>query len=519
MTQYREILRMANESFSGRLIARTLSISRNTVSRTLKRSKEIGLTWPDVIKKSLEEDQVRALLFPAKESTSNYAELNFSYMEKELRKTGVTLQLLWMEYCDQARAKNKHPYMYSRFCDLYREYAQIDKVSMHIPRTPGQDVEVDWAGKTGFLKDPATGELVPVYIFVATMSYSQYAYAEGFLDQSLDSWITAHIHLFEFLSGVPKNIIPDNLKTGVKTPSFIEPDIQKNYQEMAIYYSTFIIPARVARPKDKPNVEASVRNLANNLLGKIRNDTFFTLEEFNEKLREHLNGFNSHAFQKKTGSRATLFFQEEKDLLTPLPKTKYELATWKTATIQPNYHVSVDGMFYSVPFQYSSKREGNKKIKTEVKITSGLIEIFYRDKRIASHPRLFGRKGQYQTVLKHMPDKHQKFLEWNDDRFINWAKEIGPNTCLLIKQLLETHVISQQAYRSCFGILRLADQEGEDHLEAVAEKALSFHTLPSYKLVKMLSQGLKDQPGQAKKAKPEESHAFLRNLRGDNDHE
>jgi transposase len=311
---------MADDLFSQRQIATTLRISRNTVSNTLAAAKEHGLSWHKVKEESMDESQVRAQLYPQKLVESDYEQPACDHIEKELRKVGVTLQLLWLEYCDRAHANGKRPYMYSRYCDNYRTYSQKNKATMHIKRTPDEEVEVDWAGKIGYLKDPVSGELVPVYISVASMSYSQYSYAEGFLKMDIDAWITAHIHLFEFLGAVPKTIIPDNLKTAV-SPTYRQ--IIRNWQ-------------------------------------------------------------NTHAFQKKTGSRATLFAQE-RDLLTHLPKTRYEMATWKVATVQPNYHISVDGMFYSVPFQYISQ-------KLNVKSTSSLIEIYKADSRITSHWRLQGRK-------------------------------------------------------------------------------------------------------------------------------
>ncbi len=508
MTKHREILRMANESFSQRQIASALRVSRNTVRNTLMTAKEQGLSWQVIQKQGLLESQVRTLLYPQKLIESNYEQPNLGYIEKELRKVGVTLQLLWLEYCDRAHANGKRPYMYSRYCDHYRAYSQKNRATMHIKRTPGEEVEVDWAGKTGYLKNPISGELVSVYIFVATMSYSQYSYAEGFLSMDIDAWITAHIHLFEYLGGVPKTIIPDNLKTGIKKPSYCEPDIQANYQELAEHYSTFILPARIKRPRDKPNVENSVKNLANKILGKIRNQPFFTLEEFNEEVWKYVDVFNTHAFQKKTGSRATLF-GEELDLLTHLPKTRYEMATWKVATVQPNYHISVDGMFYSVPFQYISQ-------KLSVKRTSSLIEIFKGDTRITSHQRLAGRKGQYHTILDHMPPKHQKYLEWDEDRFLSWAEQIGISTRKVIELLLKKYRIPQQGFRSCFGILKLGDKGNKELLEQTSTKVLGYTDAPSYKLVKTVFAELKNQGADlVRKADPSIDHAYIRNLKGE----
>ena len=252
MTKYREILRMSAGGFSQRTIASTLSISRNTVTSTLKRAEKKKLDWQTVAQQRLSEKQIADLLFPPKKKEGQYQIPDFEYMAKELKKTGVSLQMLWMEYCESCRSTEKRPYMYSQYCELFRKYAKKNQATMTIPRTPGEQVEVDWAGQTASLKDPVTGNTVPVYIFVAAMSYSQYCYAEGFLKMDLESWIEAHIHLFEFLGGVPKTVVPDNLKTAVTKAFRSDPEIQQNYQELAEHYNTFILPARVKRPRDYP---------------------------------------------------------------------------------------------------------------------------------------------------------------------------------------------------------------------------------------------------------------------------
>lgn len=377
---------------------------------------------------------------------------------------------------------------------------------MHIPRKPGEQVEVDWAGKTGSLKDPATGDLIPVYIFVAAMSYSQYCYAEGFLRMDLEAWITAHVHLFEFLGGVPKTVVPDNLKVGITNPFRSDPEIQKNYQELAEHYGTFIMPARIKSPRDKPSTEGAVGKFANMLLGKVRNQTFFTIEEFNDVLEGYLESYNTHQFQKKMGSRAS-FFAEETDLLAPLPKTRYELATWKTATVQPNYHIAVQKMYYSVPFQYISK-------KLQVKMTSTLVEVYDNDKRICSHLRLTGRDGQYRTEIEHMPDSHQEYLKWDEARFIRWASSYGPATREVVQSILSSHAIPQHGFRACMGILKLPRKGEESILERTCEKVLTLTPSPSFKVVKSIFRKQKDQL-EVPTTHPSEAHAFIRNLRKD----
>ncbi len=249
--------------------------------------------------------------------------------------------------------------------------------------------------------------------------------------------------------------------------------------------------------------EGAVGKFANTLLGKVRNQTFFTVEEFNETLIHYLDSYNSHQFQKKLGSRATLF-AEEIDLLTPLPKQRYELATWRTATVQPNYHVAVHKMFYSVPFQYISK-------KLQVKTTRSMVEIYDGDTRICSHLRLEGRSGQYRTRPEHMPDKHQKYLQWDEKRFMNWAAQYGPSTEAVIRALLASHAIPQHGFRGCLAILKLPGKHEGAILEQACAKALTLSQRPSYKVVKRIYKTIKEQPA-TESAHPSEAHAFIRNL-------
>lgn len=406
-------------------------------------------------------------------------------IDREMKKAGVNLALLWTEYCEDCRASGKTPLMYSQFCHHYRQYRQKTKATMHIQRTPGEQIEVDWAGQTACLTDPDTGNMVKANIFVAAMSYSQCTYVEAFLSQDLSSWITAHIHMFQYFGGVPKIIVPDNLKTGVTKTDWYTPEIQKNYQEMAEYYDTVIVPARVRMPKDKPNAEGSVGKISTWILAKIRNIKCFSLTELNDLILEKLEIYNRSSFQKKDGSRQSLL-QEEKAYLLPLPKTPFELATWKIATVQFNYHIAVDGMYYSVPFEYIKQ-------KVSIKVTRSLIEVFSGATRICSHPRLYGRKGQYSTLQIHMPPDHQKFLEWDGPRFIDWASRIGPCTKSVIEGVLAQHKVKQQGFRSCMGTLKLADKYSAKRLESACQRALSFSVRPSYKTIQAILKAGQDK--------------------------
>lgn len=479
MTKYREILRLYSQGISQRSIAASCECSRNTVSKIVARAKELNVKWP--LSSETTDGELDKLFFP-KDNPSNskgrrYPDLE--YIHKELTRNGVTLKLLWNEYCEECRLSNELPLMYSQFCFHYQKFSETKRATMHVPRKPGEQLEVDWAGQTASIVDRDTGEIIPAYVFVSALSYSQLAYVEAFLSQDQESWINAHVNMYRFYGGVTRILVPDNLKTGVEKASWYSPVINKTYHEMAEHYDTAVIPARVRKPKDKPNAEGTVGVISTWIIAALRNQKFFSLHELNKAIREKLNSFNQKPFQKKEGSRYSIFLEEEKPMLMPLPTTPYELAIWKKATVQFNYHISVDKMHYSVPYEYI-------KHEVDVRITHNIIEVFYNNHRICSHPRLHGRVGQYSTNEAHMPEDHQSYVQWNADRFISWAQNVGPNTTVTIKAILSSHKIEQQGYRSCMALLKLADKYSIARVEAACKKAISYTPNPSFKSVKTI---------------------------------
>ena len=477
MTKYREILRLSNLGLSQQSIADSCGVSKKTVNRVLKKAKEINISWP------LDANDTDAVLaeklFPSadKPTASNKRMPDFAYIRKELLRNGVSKKLLWTEYMEDCRANGEEPLMYSQFCYHIQQDEQKHRATMHISRKPGEQVEVDWAGDPATVIDPDTGEILKAYVFVGVMTYSQYAYVEAFLDMKQKSWISAHVHMYEYFGGVAKILVPDNCKTAVvHNGGWKDQQINETYQEMAEHYGTAIIPARVRTPKDKPNAEGTVGMISTWITAALRDEQFFSLAELNRAIKEKLELFNHKLFQKKEGSRIRLFLEEEKPFLTPLPATHFELADWRQATVQFNYHISIDKMLYSVPYEYIKK-------KVDVRVTEHTIEIFYNHKRIASHRRLTGRPGQYSTITEHMPQEHQRYLEWNGDRFRKWAERIGINTYTVVNAILTSKPVEQQTYRSCMGLLKLAEKYSDSRLEAACKKALSFTASPSYKSI------------------------------------
>lgn len=482
MTKYREIIRLKSLELSERAIASSCHVSRNTVSRVLKKAKELNISWP-LEDEFMTDADLENLLFPKpeKETPTTRRMPDYNYIRRELLRNGVTKKLLWIEYCEECRMNSEEPLMYSRFCYYLQQEEQRRNATMHIPRKPGQQIEVDWAGDPAYIIDPDTGELTPVWLFVGVMTYSQYAFVEGFMDEKSKNWIKAHVHMYDYFGGVTPILIPDNCSTAVNhhRSDWYTVELNQTYHEMAEHYNTAIVPARVRKPKDKPNAEGCVGLISTWITAALRNEQFFSLAELNAAIREKLEAFNARQFQKKECSRQSLFLGEETPLLAPLPATPFEFAEWKIATVQFNYHISVDKMSYSVPYQYI-------KNKVDVRITETTIEIFSNHNRIASHRRLYGRPGQYSTVTEHMPDSHKKYLEWNGDRFRRWATQIGTNTYEVVNAMLTSGRVEQQSYRSCMGLLKLSEKYSEEKLEAACKRALLYNVSPSYKSIKNL---------------------------------
>ena len=476
--KYGEILRLASIGFSRRNIALSVPCSRNTVAKTLNRAAELNIGWP--LPKGMTEAELGKRLFDQDEKLPKTSRRmpDFEYIRKELLKNGVNKKLLWTEYLEECRQCGEEALMYSQFCYYIQQDEQKRRATAHIPHKPGEQIEVDWAGDPAYVIDPNTGEAVEAHVFVGVLTYSQYAYVEAFPDEKTPSWIKAHAHMFEYFGGVAKILVPDNTVTAVKHRSdWYTQELNETYRELAEHYGTAIIPARVRKPKDKPNVESNVGHVSTWIIAALRKEQFFTFEELNEAIREKLEKYNSSNFQKKDGSRQTLFEEEEASVLIPLPTSPYELAEWKEATVQYNYHVSYDNMFYSVPAEYLGDR-------VNLRVTESTVEIFHGQARIASHRRLTGRKGQYSTVSEHMPADHQEYFEWNGDRFRKWAKDIGINTFRVVDAMLTSAKVEQQAYRGCMGLLKMADKYSGNKLEQACSKALEYTMTPSYKIIK-----------------------------------
>jgi len=485
MRKIRETLRLHFGSGLGqRPIARCLDISRTTVGDYLRRAKAANLGWP--LPESLTDQQLYNQLFPPSVpmSITGRSVPDSAYLHTELKRKGVTLMLLWEEY----QADHPQGYRYSHFCELYRQWARKLKLSMRQTHKAGEKLFVDYAGHTLPIVNPQTGEISDAQIFVAVLGASSYTFAEATLSQNLPDWLGSHTRAFEFFCGVPELVIPDNLKSAVSKPCRYEPDLNPSYQDLAEHYGTAIIPARVRRPKDKSKAEVGVQIVERWILARLRNQTFFSLAEANTAISTLLIDLNSRPFKKLPGSRKEAFDSLDRPVLKPLPAEAYTFSQWKKVRVGIDYHVEIDGHYYSVPYQLRGKQ-------LDARITASSIECFQQRKRVASHVRSF-QKGRHSTVSAHMPKGHQEYADWTPERLIRWASKTGARTATMTEAILASRQHPQQAFRSAMGLMRLAKVYTPERLEAACDLALEGHAT-NYKSVKsILSTGLDQQPRQ-----------------------
>lgn len=507
MRKIKTILRLHHESkLSQHQIANSLHLSVGAVNKYLKRAEKAGITWP--LSNELDDE---VALQKRLQTTSQIATatspkhaINFLTIHQELRRKGVTVQLLWEEYAQTT----SNPLSYVHFCRLYRQWRDIQPRSMRQTHKAGDKVFVDYAGHTIDIIDPDTGEIRTAQIFVGILGASNYTYAEATWSQQLPDWIASHRRMFEFFGGVPALVVPDNLKSGISKACRYEPDTNPTYADFIDYYGTAVLPARPSKPKDKSKVENAVLVVERWILARLRNRTFVGLTELNTAIRELLYQLNHRPFKKLPGCRASLFTETDKPALRSLPLYPYEFTHFKRARAHIDYHIELDHHYYSVPYQYIGKEMG-------VRFTSERIECWYQGKQIALHVRSY-KKGKHTTIAEHMPKSHRKHMEWTPGRFLNWAAGIGVSTTRYVKRLLESKPHPEQGYRSCLGLLNLSKRFGDARLEKACERAWKLGAKTRKSVESILTHKMDQQPLPEEKNHPSAMNFAHENVRGKN---
>jgi transposase len=503
MRKIKDILRLKFDSgLSHRQIASSCQMACSTVSDYIKRAKAAGLGWP--LPEGLTEEDLDTRLFPSKREPYFHPPAkpspDFSRIHEELRihqKVNLTLDLLWREY------KEQYPggYQYSQFCRLYDQWRQTLDLPMRQTHKAGDKVFVDY-GEGLKLIHPATGERIPTELFVAVWGLSNFTYAEATLTQSLPDWISSHVRAFDYFGCVPHVLVPDNLKSGITKACYYEPEINPTYADLASHYGVAVLPARPRHPRDKAKVEAGVLIAKRWILAALRHRTFYTLDELNKAIRELLSQLNDRMLRKMKKSRRQLFGELDRPAAKALTAEPYQLADWKKATVNIDYHIEIDKHYYSVPYQYVHQ-------KVEARITPTTVEIFSKGTRIAAHARSF-EPHKHTTVAVHMPTAHQEQGRWNPERILKWAETIGPCVVLLLKEIMAHRDHPEQGYRACLGVMRLGKAYSKERMEAAALRAIQYKAFSFRSVRSILSRGLDGQPSQPSPRKLPKDHDNLR---------
>lgn len=477
MRDIREILRLRFDGWSLRNICKHCDRSYGAVQEVVVRATRTGLSWP--LPEEMTDDRLEKILYPQKKEPIRQDLPDWVAINRKMTvDKHATLAQLWEEYKDV----NPDGLSYSRFCVHYRAWITTKNPILAQNHKAGDKLFVDWAGGNVPIIDEKTGTVQHANIYLAVLGASNFTYAEACLKMDTVRWINCHVNAFAYCRGVPAAVVPDNLKTGVKSNNFYEAEIRESYQELASYYGFTVLPARRRKPRDKSKVEGGVLIVERWILAVLRRQRFFSLPELQSEIRRLLDKLNHRPFRKMPGSRYELWETIDLPALKPLPEQPYEAAVWRKAKVHPDYHVQFSDDFYSTPYTLIG-------VTVDIRATLTSVEILYRGQRVAAHIRGQGKHARI-TCFEHRPAAHQAVLSWTPERLTADANKIGPCTAAFVEALIKSRAYPEDAIRSCLGILRLSKDYPGERMEKATARALSYGALSYRSLENILKKGL-----------------------------
>lgn len=471
MRKLLEVLRLSYESkLSGHKIAESVNLSRRTVGRYLELFNTSGLTWP-LSGDLLNEEILSRRLNPNWQPPQDKLKIDFAAISKELRQhKHVTLLLLW----EELRAENKLTLSYSRFAAVYRAWLGKQPKHMRQMHLGGDKVFVDYSGDRVTIIDTDTGQSRTAEIFVGVLGASGFLYLEATWTQQSSDWIMSHVRMFEAFGGVPRLVVPDNLRSGVTKPDRYDPDINPAYNHMLLSYRCACMPARVRHPKDKPHAEGGVLIIQRWILARLRHEQIYGLADLNARLRSLMEQANNKKYQLFPETRSQLFRELDKPNLQSLPRTRYVYREYQKCRVGQDYHVFLLGHYYSVPYSLINK-------EVDAWYNSGMVEFYYNNICVAKHIRSTQQRGK-TTEAAHMAPAHQKYAELTVEKMQTWAQEIGHATQWIVARIQANAEHQELACRRSHGLLNLSKKYSPAQLEAACAYAQS-HNIYHYEYI------------------------------------
>jgi transposase len=485
MEQLQQVLQLKRDGLSIKAIARYTGIARNTIKKYLSR-----LDCTDNVTSSKDQELSQTVFnidsTELKGKRYTILLIHFSYAETELNKTGVTRQLLWLEYKEQYA----DGYNYSQYCYYLHEFLRHKEVVMHLDHQAAETIMIDFAGKKLSYVDTASGEVVACQIFIAVLPHSGLIFCHAVHSQTTYDFISCINAMLKFFGGVTQTILCDNLKTAVIRPSRYEPVFTDMCYQLSEHYGTTFSATRPYKPRDKAMVERCVSIVYTNIYAPLRNQVFTSLNQLNYAIAVELNKLNDKRYKGSPYSRRQLFEQHEMTLLKVLPPEPFLPKKSILSTVQRNYHIQLteDHRYYSVPYTYAGK-------KVKVLYDNKTVEIYLENNRIAIHTRSQVARA-YTTIAEHMPSNHQVAMNikgWTKPDMLANASAVGTHTAKAVEHILNSSIYPEQNYKSCHGLLMLQKTFGRERLEAACVRAL-HGTRVNYTMVKnILHAGLDKQ--------------------------
>lgn len=501
MSQVKQILRLHQQGKGIKTIAKTLSISKNTVKGYIHKVKSGELPLEALL--ALEDPVLEGKLLPGnpayKDQRYDQLKPDLDYYGKELKKVGVNRLVLWEEY----RAGTPHPYSYTQFCYHLQQYLRNGKPSMVLDHKAGDKLYVDYAGKPLSYIDRETGEEIKVQVFVACLPYSDYCFAIAVPSQKLEDFIYALGCCLKDLGGVPQTLVPDNLKAAVIKANPYEPDLNRALEDFANHYGTSVTPARPRKPKDKSLVENQVKLIYSRVYAKLRKLTFFDLPSLNKAIAQKVREHNQTRMQQKDYCREEKFLADEKHTLQPLPETTFEIKYYREHKVAKNNHIylGMDKHYYSVPYTYIG-------MKVKVIYTRSLVKIYHKASLIATHPRNH-RKGGYTTRKEHLCSHHRYYKERSPTYYLQRGYNHSEELYRYMEALFKQDKYPEQLYKTCEGIMNLARKTNRNLFIKACTIALE-HSHYSYRFLKQVLENRMTEYPEEPVVKPLPKHDNIR---------